>query len=202
LSELSGVLTPSVGQLGTQLLKPIWKYRTGFTKLERYRVEGREVSAVQLLLDLVQGSIDLAPGWARGEAPPGYAWERKGGVRGGRPGSGRLPEQLIKGLDTGDKGTLNDRIGRLDGRVSTGLFQMLDVVRFTGNEVLHEGEAGELVAIALDDEVGPALIETFLDCANRLVDELITRPAQDRQLWEKLPQSIMESIQRRSERRV
>ena len=111
-------------------------------------------------------------------------------------------EQLIKSLDTGEKGTLNDRIGRLKGRISTGLFQMLDVVRFTGNELLHEREAGELVAIALDDDAGPALIQAFLECANRLVDELITRPAQDKTLWDKLPPSVAESILRRSERKV
>ncbi|MFR9804811.1 DUF4145 domain-containing protein [Pseudonocardia sp. RS010] len=109
-------------------------------------------------------------------------------------------ERLVKHLDTGERGTLNDRIGRLEGRVSSGLFQMLDVVRYTGNEVLHEQEAGDLAAIALDDSDGPALIEAFLDCANRLVDELITRPAQDQQLWTMLPPSIAESIRKRSGR--
>ena len=68
---------------------------------------------------------------------------------------------------------------------------MLDVVRVTGNGALHvDDEPGELVVLALHDEEGPQLLELFLQVANDLVEEVITKPTVTRSLWEKLPSGV------------
>jgi len=77
---------------------------------------------------------------------------------------------------------------------------MLDVVRYTGNEALHESAPGELVAVALSEDASPDLILALLGTANRLVEECISRPAQDAELWGKLPPSVVDGIQRRKEK--
>ncbi|SFB57072.1 hypothetical protein SAMN05216266_120103 [Amycolatopsis marina] len=62
--------------------------------------------------------------------------------------------------------------------------------------MLHvEDEPAEIVAIAHDDETGPAMVELLLDAANHLVDELITRPRQTSALWDKLPETVKTQIE-------
>jgi hypothetical protein len=109
-------------------------------------------------------------------------------------------ERLIKHLDpdapTG--ANLAVRIARIKQRgVSTPVGQMLDVVRATANELLHEkDEPGELVVLVLDDDEGPQLVELFLEVTNELVDELITKPTTTRGLWDKLSPGIKEKLHR------
>ncbi len=103
-------------------------------------------------------------------------------------------ERLIKHLDPdAPKGAnLDKRIERVKARgVSTPVGEMLDVVRVTGNHALHvDDQPGELVVLALDDQDGPQLLELFLELVNDLVDELITKPATTRALWDKLPEGV------------
>lgn len=105
-------------------------------------------------------------------------------------------ESLIKSVDrdAAKKATLEERIRRLQGRVSTPLGRMFDVVRVTGNSALHQSveTPAELVVIALDDEEGPQLVSLLLEAANDLVEELITRPRVAAELWSKLPAAIRE----------
>lgn len=97
--------------------------------------------------------------------------------------------------DAPDDARLNKRIERIQGRVSTSLAQLLDVLRFTGNKMLHvEDQPAELVVMALDDEEGPQLVEYLLEATNDLVDELITRPRRANELWDRLPQGVKTSI--------
>jgi hypothetical protein len=108
-------------------------------------------------------------------------------------------ERLIKHLDPGASAGANlaARIERIKQRgVSTPVGEMLDVVRATANELLHEkDEPGELVVLTLDDEEGPQLVELFLEVTNDLVDELITKPATTRGLWDKLSPGIKAKLQ-------
>jgi hypothetical protein len=88
-------------------------------------------------------------------------------------------ELLLKKIDPAapNNARLDGRIQRIQRSVSTPLTQLLDVVRFTGNKMLHiEDQPAELVVLALDDEEGPQLVEHLLEATNDLVDELITRP--------------------------
>lgn len=99
-------------------------------------------------------------------------------------------ERLLKHLDptAPTRAKLEERIGRVRGRVSTPLAQLLDVVRVTGNCAVHvDDQPGDLVVMALDDAEGPELL---LGAVNGLVDELITRPKITDELWEKLPAGV------------
>jgi hypothetical protein len=109
-------------------------------------------------------------------------------------------ERLLRHLDTDapKKATLESRIDRIRNQVGTPLGQRLDIVRVLGNGMLHvDGDPGDLVVMALDDDEGPALIELLLDTANDLVDELIARPQHTKSLWAKLPDGIREKLLKR-----
>jgi hypothetical protein len=102
-------------------------------------------------------------------------------------------ERLLKTLDPDApaKAKLADYIERVRPRVSAPLGQLLDVVRVTGNQALHvDNQPPELVLLVLDSNVGPGVLETLLETANDLVDELITRPKRALELWEKLPEGV------------
>lgn len=82
-------------------------------------------------------------------------------------------ERLIKRLDPDapPRDNLDKRIARIKERgVSSPVGEMLDVVRVTGNGVLHvDGQPGELVVMALDDQNGSQLLELLLEVVNDLV---------------------------------
>ena len=112
-------------------------------------------------------------------------------------------ERLLKLLDTDapSSANLETRIARLRDRVSSPLGQLLDVVRVTGNQALHiEDQPPELLLLVLDDTVGPGVLETLLQVANDLVDELITRPRRTQDLWEKLPGGVRARLSAESAR--
>lgn len=102
-------------------------------------------------------------------------------------------ERLIKVLDPGAPAgaTLDKRIDRIRSRVSTPLGELLEVVRYLGNKMLHvEDQPGDLVVLALDDQEGPALVELLLAAANDLVAELITKPNTVAGLRDRLPEQV------------
>lgn len=108
-------------------------------------------------------------------------------------------EKLIKQLDSdaGDKAHLDERIARLQARVSAPLGQLLDVVRYLGNEALHVADdQTELVYIYLNDSE-PGVAEMLFDGVNDLVDELIARPGAIAGLWSRLPAGVRDSIERK-----
>lgn len=108
-------------------------------------------------------------------------------------------ERLIKHLDpdASKEANLASRITRIKDRgVSTPLGQMLDVVRVAGNGALHvEDQPDELVVMALNDHEGPQLLELFLEVANNLVDEMITKPKTAQGLWDKLPAGVKAQLE-------
>lgn len=100
-------------------------------------------------------------------------------------------ERLLKAVDTDAplRATLEQRIDRIADRVSTSLLKLLDIVRVAGNGAVHVDESPDVVVVtALDADQGPELVELLLDAANRIVDELITRPATVDRHWNTLPQ--------------
>jgi hypothetical protein len=102
-------------------------------------------------------------------------------------------ERLIKLLDPDAPAgaNLDRRIDRIRERVSTPLGELLEVVRYVGNKMLHvEDQPGELVVLALDDQDGPALGELLLEAINDLVDELITKPTTVASLRDRLPETV------------
>jgi hypothetical protein len=108
-------------------------------------------------------------------------------------------ERLIKTLDPDapNRANLDARITRIRPRVSSSLGDMLEVVRYLGNKMLHVEEPdkmGELVVLALDDVEGPLLVEMLLETANDLVDELIAKPNAVAGVRARLPQTLLAKL--------
>ena len=106
-------------------------------------------------------------------------------------------ERLINYIEPGS-GRLNDKIGRLRERVSPGLAKALDILRDTGNGILHD-EVPEGVAAVVVSESGDqsAAFDYLCGVVNRLTTELITTPLADDELFALLPDSVRAAIARR-----
>ncbi|MDX8033482.1 DUF4145 domain-containing protein [Lentzea sp. BCCO 10_0856] len=101
-------------------------------------------------------------------------------------------ERLLRTVDPDapSRATLEQRIDRVSCQVSSSLLKLLHIVRIAGNGAVHIDDSPDAIVItALDAEHGPELVEMLLDAANRLVDELITRPAAVDRHWSALPPS-------------
>jgi hypothetical protein len=99
-------------------------------------------------------------------------------------------EKLIRELRPDVKGNLDERVAALQPEVSTALWQMLTVLRHTGNKALHGADASDvLVAFILEDDDGSTL-GLLLGAINDLVEELKTRPAQAAALFSQLPPDV------------
>lgn len=93
---------------------------------------------------------------------------------------------------------LDDLIARLSSMVSTGLSERLDIIRHVGNKALHGTGDDELVVLYLADSQGAdEIAESLFDAINDLIDELITRPARTREVWEKLPNGVRNTIEKK-----
>ena len=94
-------------------------------------------------------------------------------------------------IELGESGrNINDDIASL---VSKGLpievQQALDIVRVVGNEQVHPGE--------LDVRDDPALAVELFDLINFIIEDRIRRPKEIKKLYEKLPQSKRDAIEKR-----
>lgn len=93
--------------------------------------------------------------------------------------------------DLGGKGeNLNDDIGLLvknglDGRIR----KALDIVRVTGNNAVHPGQ------MSLDDN--PEIADKLFSLVNLIVEEMITKPKELDSLYNTLPESAREGIEKR-----
>ncbi len=98
-------------------------------------------------------------------------------------------ESLLADVRPDFKGRLDDRIAALQPEVSLGLWQILSVLRHTGNKALHGSDSGDgLVSIVMDDD--GSTLGLLLGAINDLVDELIERPAQAAELFALLPDGV------------
>lgn len=100
-------------------------------------------------------------------------------------------ERLLRELDP-DAGRLElvDRIDRVIPRVSSSLAEMLTVIRHVGNKSLHvDDEPDEATVLVLTDE--QTQVSAYIFAAiNSLVDELVTKPAQARAMFQRLPPGV------------
>ncbi|MEQ6899233.1 DUF4145 domain-containing protein [Microbacterium sp. KR10-403] len=84
-------------------------------------------------------------------------------------------------------GRLDDRIAALQPEVSLGLWQILSVLRHTGNKALHGSDISDgLVTVVMDDD--GSTLGLLLGAINDLVEELVARPAQAVELFALLPE--------------
>ncbi len=91
----------------------------------------------------------------------------------------------------GDPGkSLNENIGALVAKgLGKEVQQALDIVRVIGNNAVHPGE------FDLKDDTVTA--STLFDLANLIANEMITRPRQLEESYNKLPKNSREAIDRR-----
>lgn len=108
-------------------------------------------------------------------------------------------ELVLRELDpeVGEKATLNARIEHIRPRVSSGLMEMLDVIRYAGNESVHVGDSTDDVIVLVLDERNTELIDFLFESINDLVDELHTKPSRQRGLAQSLPESVRTGIEQR-----
>lgn len=113
-------------------------------------------------------------------------------------------ERLLRDLDPEATSNLplDRRIERILSQVSSGLGKVLDVIRHAGNKSVHVAENFEDgVLVLILDEEDEAIVEVLFSAINQLVDELVTRPRQYDELFEKLPEGVRRGIDSRREQR-
>lgn len=98
-------------------------------------------------------------------------------------------------------GNLNVKIGKLQGDVSPRLGKALDVLRDAGNGVLHDGVPEGVAAMVIAEAAQESEVFDYLcGVVNRLVDEAITAPRLDDDLFERLPEGVRAAVERRNAR--
>ena len=121
-------------------------------------------------------------------------YEEAGAILGHSPcGAAALLRLCIQKLcvHLGEPGkNLNKDIGALVSKgLGTRVQQALDIVRFIGNEAVHPG------VLDLKDDTETAA--TLFDLVNLISDEMITRPRQLEESYNRLPKSRRDAIDRR-----
>lgn len=111
-------------------------------------------------------------------------------------------ERLVKVVDPGcpPRTPLDERLARLESRVSTSTIDLLNVLRHVGNTALHGGKEGDGSAVIYIDEEDHTIAETFFLAINTLVDELITKPRRSAELYGSLPEGVRASYEAKAGR--
>lgn len=88
---------------------------------------------------------------------------------------------------------INNNIGALVKKgLPQSVQQALDVVRVVGNKAVHPGQ----IAFDVDDEATATMLMRLL---NMIVDRMITEPNEIDSLYQGLPESVRESIDKRDQ---
>jgi hypothetical protein len=111
-------------------------------------------------------------------------------------------ERLVKSLDPDcqKNAKLDERLARLEGRVSTSTIDLLNVLRHVGNTALHGEKDGDGSATIYLDEDDETIAEIFFMVINTLVDELITKPRRSSELYRVLPEGVRAAYEAKAQR--
>lgn len=111
-------------------------------------------------------------------------------------------ERLVKSLDADSprRAKLDERLARLEGRVSSSTIDLLNVLRHVGNTALHGEQDGDGSATIYIDEDDETIAETFFLAINTLVDELITKPRRSAELYGALPEGVRTAYEAKARR--
>lgn len=96
----------------------------------------------------------------------------------------------LEGLltDLFPEGNLNEKIGAaVKSGLPVGVQQTMDVIRFNGNQSVHE--------LHLDDSAETAA--TLFQLLNYVVNELVARPRELKAMYEGLPEGVRKAVERR-----
>jgi hypothetical protein len=126
--------------------------------------------------------------------------EARSVVKFSRRGSAALAratmEMLLRELDPDapKNAKLDQRILRVEDRLSSGLVELLTFIRHVGNQALHVSGAPDdaVVLILNSDDSDP--VEAIFEAINQLVDELKTKPARNRRLSEMVPEGMKRAV--------
>lgn len=102
-----------------------------------------------------------------------------------------LQEILNKVIEGGEKNSINDNIRIIGGQVDKRTRDALDIIRFKGNQAVHPGE------IRIEEESTKPMYKIL----NIIVQKLISDEKQIDDLYEELPESFKESIDRRDNKK-
>lgn len=113
-------------------------------------------------------------------------------------------ERLVKFLDPDcpKRISLDGRLVRLEGSVSSVTIDLLNVLRHVGNTALHGEQDDDVSATIYVDENDGTIAEAFFLAINTLVDELITRPRRSAELYGNLPESVRAAYEAKAGRRT
>ncbi len=95
---------------------------------------------------------------------------------------------------------LDDRILRIETRVSSSLNDVLTVIRHGGNKAVHPRGESDGVLVLLLDKDDEAIIDVIFSAINDLVDELITKPQRRSQLLAAVPAGVLDALDRKRNR--
>lgn len=107
-------------------------------------------------------------------------------------------ERLVKELtpDMPEKIQLNGRLAALQDRVSRPTQKALQAIRHVGNKSLHGDNGQDGAVILYLDGDSNEVAELFFFAINDLVEQCITRPRKIDDLYDALPKSVREGIER------
>ena len=93
--------------------------------------------------------------------------------------------------ELGETGKINDMIGNLVKKgLRSDVQKALDAVRVIGNNAVHPGQ----IAFDVDDK---ATVEMLMKLLNIITERMITEPKEIEDIFENLPESIRQSIEKR-----
>lgn len=103
-------------------------------------------------------------------------------------------ERLLEALGQTD-GSLYTRIGNLYETTPQDIIDIMDIIRITGNNGIHDGDIG---VINIDDKNDKENVLVLFKFINLLTDEFITRPQQLTDITSNFSQGEQHSIERRN----
>ena len=108
-------------------------------------------------------------------------------------------ERLLIDLDPMEapRARLDERIIHVIPRVSSGLEPALTVIRHAGNQALHVADAPDDVLVLVLDEEDEGIVEVLFSAINDLVDELVSKPRARQRLFDGVPASVIDAVERK-----
>lgn len=107
-------------------------------------------------------------------------------------------ERLLVELDEDApaRSKLDQRIARIESRVSTSLLKALTIVRHVGNKALHIEDAPDDALVLVLDDDSTKYVGMLFAIVNDLVDELVSKPAARDEWLAEVPKEVLEAAER------
>jgi len=104
-------------------------------------------------------------------------------------------EKLLRVLLENDKDQLIDLIDQVEPLVDMSTADLLMYVRHVGNSALHVKDAPDAALVLVLDDGTEAAMNALFETVNRLVEQLISRPAQTALLTNSVPVTVKAKVE-------